>query len=250
MNRSKSGWYYVGHGQLRFMDADGWTDQYRNIDNPPRAPRPDVPATSPPPVAHPDPTKRSSHPISWFVVAGVAAVTAVTVSASGAGITGFGDPTGLRSQAPRAQSPTAGQVRAPVPRPARSTPSAAPTPSISPLAFEATFNAQRVQAKAVDVIGDMHIVDDCLTDGVDVQSALTLLSRSYGRLAEAGVPPGLKRSDYLARVLTLQSQAAQAAEGYDADRTGALATYVVVRDGTGAVVKQINGALGSDLSLP
>ena len=28
--------HYVGHGRLRLMDEDGWTDQYRNIDNPPR----------------------------------------------------------------------------------------------------------------------------------------------------------------------------------------------------------------------
>jgi hypothetical protein len=125
-----------------------------------------------------------------------------------------------------------------------------PTPSISPIAVEASFNRQRVLAKAVDVIGDMRIVDGCLADGVDVQSALILLSRSYGRLAEAGVPPRLDRSAYLARVGTLQARTAQAAESYDTDRTEALATYVVVRDGTGVLFKQINGALGSDLSLP
>ena len=35
--RTRSGWYYVGHGRQRFMDADGWTDQYRMLDNPPPA---------------------------------------------------------------------------------------------------------------------------------------------------------------------------------------------------------------------
>ena len=41
--RTRSGWYYVGHGRLRFMDEDCWTDEYRNIDNPPRAVPPGEP---------------------------------------------------------------------------------------------------------------------------------------------------------------------------------------------------------------
>lgn len=250
MYRTRSGWYYVGNGRLRFMDADGWTDQYRNIDDPPPAPRLEAPASSPSRPVDPHPATRPSHTTAWFAAATVAAVTAVTVSASGGGLAGSGDRAGGRSPEPRAQGPTAGQARTPLVRPARPTTSAVPTPSISPLAFEATFNQQRVIAKAVDVIGDMHIVDGCLAAGVDVQSALILLSRSYGRLAEAGVPPRLDRSAYLARVGTLQAQTAHAAESYDTDRTEALATYVVVRDGTTILFRQINGALGSDLSLP
>jgi len=34
MGVDKPGWYYVGNGQLRYMDADGWTDQYKKIDDP------------------------------------------------------------------------------------------------------------------------------------------------------------------------------------------------------------------------
>jgi len=29
-------WYYVGNGQLRYKDLNGWTDQYQDIDGPPR----------------------------------------------------------------------------------------------------------------------------------------------------------------------------------------------------------------------
>ena len=45
MGVDKPGWYYVGDDQFRYMDADGWTDQYRPRDG---AVKPDVkPATSP-----------------------------------------------------------------------------------------------------------------------------------------------------------------------------------------------------------
>jgi hypothetical protein len=34
MGVDKPGWYYVGNGQLRYMDGDGWTDQYKRTDDP------------------------------------------------------------------------------------------------------------------------------------------------------------------------------------------------------------------------
>ena len=111
------------------------------------------------------------------------------------------------------------------------------------------FDRQRALAKAADIIGDIQIVDQCLADGVDVNSALTLLSRSYGRLAETGVPPGVDRSDYTLRVTTLQALTLQAAEGYDDDRAQAVASYSTARSETRVLFKQLNVALGSDLSL-
>jgi hypothetical protein len=105
-------------------------------------------------------------------------------------------------------------------------------------------------AKAADIIGDIQIVDQCLADGVDVNSALTLLSRSYGRLAETGVPPGVDRSRYTLGVTTLQALTLQAAEGYDDDRTGAVAKYSTARSETRVLFKQLNVALGSNFSLP
>lgn len=256
MYRTKSGWYYVGHGQLRYMDADGWTEQYRNIDNPPPAVAHAVPAaspsqpTQPSQPAKPGPRKKSPPLRTWIVIAAVGAVTAVMVSASGADLARIGDPADVPSSALRAQGHTAEPVRAPVRGPAQATPLGVPTPSIPPLVVGGDFSGEWVVAKAADVMGDMRIVDECLADRIDVNSALVLLSRSYGRLAEAGVPPGLDRSDYLGRVVALQSLAAQAAEGYDVDRAGTLAKYATVRDGTGVLFEQLNDALGSHLSLP
>jgi len=40
MREAESGWYYVGHGQLRYKDGHGWTDRYQDLDkdggHPPR----------------------------------------------------------------------------------------------------------------------------------------------------------------------------------------------------------------------
>jgi hypothetical protein len=32
MAGDKPGWYYVGNGQLRYMDGDGWTEEYKPAD--------------------------------------------------------------------------------------------------------------------------------------------------------------------------------------------------------------------------
>jgi hypothetical protein len=34
MRDGEPGWFYVGNGQLRYKDSDGWTDQYQDIDGP------------------------------------------------------------------------------------------------------------------------------------------------------------------------------------------------------------------------
>jgi len=238
-NRATSGWYYVGHGQLRQVDADGWTEKYRNSDEPVRSTPVEESVSSSPLLAHADPGGRPSRRARWFVAATVAAVTAVAVSASGTAEAVLAEPT-VRSPAPRVAIVTAKQAISPF----------RAAPSMSPLAFNADFSKQRALAKAADIIGDMENVDECLRTGVDVNSALVLLSRSFGRLAETGIPPTVNRSDYLAQVTTLQSLTAEAAEGYGVDRTAAMATYSSVRNKTGVLFRQINRALGSSLSVP
>lgn len=31
--KDPAGWYYVGNAELRYMDTDGWTDQYKPIED-------------------------------------------------------------------------------------------------------------------------------------------------------------------------------------------------------------------------
>ncbi|KRE41051.1 hypothetical protein ASG74_14390 [Knoellia sp. Soil729] len=112
------------------------------------------------------------------------------------------------------------------------------------------FDEEWALAKAADITEDIATVDERLGDGIQVPGALTLLSGSYRRLANAGVPPGLDRAQYLARVKTLESFAAQAADEYEWDPSSATAKYLVAREETGVLFKQINGAIGSNLRLP
>ena len=270
--RRISGWYYVGNGQLRFMGDDGWTEQYSNIDNPPRA----VPPAEPGPIsaapADQEPADRPTRPImAWFLAGAVTAALAVMAGAPRALGALFEQSAQVLAPAPTAQGgPAEGMPAAPLPpSPAAAlaasptanvsasptatlpaAPVASPTPVLSPSPVAGTFRKERALAKATDIIGDIKIVDQCLADGVDVNSALTLLNRSYVRLAESGVPPDIDRSEYVLRVRRLQTLTLQAAEGYDEDHTLAIASYSAVRSETRALFEQLNVALGSNLFLP
>ena len=266
----KLGWYYVGNGQLRYMDANGWTEQYRNIDDPVPAEETQQGPTLLAGATPTTPVSRRSKP--WLITTTAAAVTALAVSAAWATGILIHDPAEIQSSvAPTlasaatqtAASPTPAGTFASTPAPAEPETSTAPAPTraprpvassrqapAAPPPVESDFDEEWALAKAGDIVEDIGTVDERLSDGIQVDGALNLLSDSYGRLADAGVPPGLDAASYLARVTTLQSFSAQAADGYDVDPTDATAKYLVVREETGVLFKQINGAIGSDLALP
>lgn len=83
-----------------------------------------------------------------------------------------------------------------------------------------------------------------------MSSGLYLLSDSYERMSEAGVPPGLDAATYLARLDTLRLFAEQAGDLYDVDPMEPSAKDYVTREQTGVLFGQINGALGTDPQLP
>ena len=83
-----------------------------------------------------------------------------------------------------------------------------------------------------------------------VSSALYLLSDSYGRMLDAGVPSGIDASTYRARLATLSQFASLAGDEYDDDPMQGTARYRVVRRQTGILFGQINAALGTQLHLP
>ncbi len=75
----RAGWYYVGGGRLRLMDAQGWTEQYRDIDERPPASPPTVSSASDGVPAVGPPVKQLN---PWLMAALSAGVTAVAVSAT------------------------------------------------------------------------------------------------------------------------------------------------------------------------
>ena len=79
------------------------------------------------------------------------------------------------------------------------------------------------RAYAIDVAGDMirdiNTVDHRLRDGIAVSSGLWLLSSEYGRLENAGTPPGVDAAKYHARLRTLDAFASAASDIYDNNPT-------------------------------
>ena len=101
-----------------------------------------------------------------------------------------------------------------------------------------------------DIIHDINTVDDRLRDGIGVSSALYLLSDSYGRLLDAGIPPGVDAADYYGRLTTLQTFATDAADLYDSNAMEGRAKYAVLREQTGPLLDQLNDAANTNFRLP
>ena len=101
-----------------------------------------------------------------------------------------------------------------------------------------------------DILVDIRTIDHRLKDGIAVSSALSLLTDNFGRLLDAGTPPGVNAADYHGRLTTLESFAGQASDMYDADPTEGSAKYAVVREQTGVLLSALNSALGTSFSLP
>lgn len=79
--KNPAGWYYVGNAELRYMDADGWTDQYKLIEDR-RAVAPPVnneSADDPEPEATPT-KRRSGRRTSALAIAVCAGLVAVGVT--------------------------------------------------------------------------------------------------------------------------------------------------------------------------
>ncbi|MCE1178319.1 MAG: hypothetical protein LWW86_04725 [Micrococcales bacterium] len=113
-----------------------------------------------------------------------------------------------------------------------------------------SFDRAYALKKCQDITDDIARVDERLGDGIMVDSALNLLSGSYARLGNAGIPPGVSPAKYAARVQTLSEFTADAAAIIDVDPMEGTAKYEVARRETGVLFDMINGALGTNLALP
>lgn len=132
-------------------------------------------------------------------------------------------------------------------------PTAAPasaSPRATAPAVSSDFDRAWLLAKSRDAIEDIRTVDRRLNDGIMVSSALYLLSDSYARMADAGTPPGVDAASYQSRLATLSQFAELAGDEYDASPMQGSARYQVVRNQTGILFAQINGALSTQLRLP
>lgn len=110
---------------------------------------------------------------------------------------------------------------------------AAVTPTATPVAGapsavangdsgQTSFDKQYAWTVAGDIVDAIKTIDGRLGDGIAVDSGLSVLSPEYGYLESAGVPPGVRASNYIPRLRTLGSFAQQAADVYIDKPTEAL----------------------------
>ena len=112
------------------------------------------------------------------------------------------------------------------------------------------FDQEWASDIASDIVQDIRTVDHRLGDGIAVESALYLLAGDFPRLHDAGIPPGVDEANYVARLQTLESFTDEAANTYSANPTEGSAQYAVVREQTGVLLDDLNGAIGTDFRLP
>lgn len=109
------------------------------------------------------------------------------------------------------------------------------------------------RAYAISVVGSIvesiEMVDERLSDGIGLASGLSILGGNYGRLLNAGIPPG-EGGQYYGRLTTLQTFVLDAADLCDTNPMEAIANYQVSREQTGALFAQLNNALDTNFQLP
>jgi len=146
---------------------------------------------------------------------------------------------------------------APAEQPSTGSPSAGSSGSSSSGGSTGTASAEDFfRDDAITAAGhireDIEALDERVADGdwISTERRLGMLATSYGRLYDAGTPPGLDPGQYYARVSTLQDFALQAADEMRYDPLAGSARYVVIRQETQVLFDQLTQALGTTLTLP
>jgi hypothetical protein len=155
-------------------------------------------------------------------------------------------PTAEPSQEPTSRVPAQAKQKAPNPTTSRPKPRPRTTTKATPY-----FDKAYAIAKWKDVLDDIATVDERLGDGIAVDSALSLLADSYGRVASAGTPANLDEAKYQATLITLEKFANKASNNFGfGNLLDGSAQYAVLRANTAPVLRDFNRAVGTRLKLP
>ena len=114
-------------------------------------------------------------------------------------------------------------------------------------AFEVRYTRQVAQR----VVRDLGEADCRSRDGIMVGSALDMLADDFANLASnAEYPPGVVRSKYYARAITLSDFASDGADAYyyDDEMTGYVKLQVILKE-TPPLFAMINTSLGTDFKF-
>ncbi|GAB3488098.1 hypothetical protein [Flexivirga lutea] len=120
----------------------------------------------------------------------------------------------------------------------------------APSASSSDFDKAWAKKTAGWIVEEIKIIDGRIPEGGDIGLAYSNLSKEFGYLEEAGIPPGADAASYSARLSTAKDFASDAYDLEPDDYSGALAKYLTVRGNTKPILDAVNAAVGTHYSLP
>lgn len=278
--KNPAGWYYVGNAELRYMDTDGWTEQYKPIEDRRAAattvnndsagePEADVKSTK----------RRPGRRTSALAIAVCAGLVAVGVSGGQLNsdtLHGWvswasaqvGRVSGGNSPSPSALQAVAADATVKVPAKVKSPPGTAPRPAATKAAAPAaalasvarktpvtpqpspTWNAGGyTKANYASRVAEIPMwVGYIRADSAAGSSAfvdLTALGSTFDAIGFMPAPPGIDPAWWAASTTTLaQSSRQAAAEWAKGDQKAALGRFEVIVKNSNTLITKVNKAFG------
>ena len=276
MAKDQAGWYYVGNAELRYMDTDGWTDQYKPIEDRRAAAPPVNNESADAPDAEVTSTKRRpGRRTSALAIAVCAGLVAVGVSGGQLNSdTLHGWVSWATEQVGRISPPPpdiqAVAVDAKVKVPAKVTPPRAAAPKSVPTKVAAPSAVPAPVAKKIPVtpqpsptwdgggytkanyasrVAEIPMWVGYMRGDSDAGSAayvdLTALGATFHAIGFMPAPPGIDPAWWAASTTTLSQSTQQAAgEWAKGDQNAALGHFEVIVKNSNTLITKVNEAFG------
>lgn len=276
--KNPAGWYYVGNAELRYMDSDGWTDQYKPIedrravatavnDESADEPESEVPSTKRRPV-------RRTSALAIAVCAGLVAagvsggqlnsdtlhgwVSWASEQVGRVSARNSPPPSAIQAVAVDAKVPAKVKPpRAVAPKPV-ATKVAAPSAVLTPVARKATVTPQPsptwdgggyTKANYASRVAEIPMWVGYIRGDSAAGSAayvdLTALGSTFVAIGFMPAPPGIDPAWWAASTTTLSKSSQQAAgEWAKGDRNAAMGRFEVIVKNSNTLITKVNKAFG------
>ncbi|NMM33009.1 MAG: hypothetical protein HHJ13_03245 [Phycicoccus sp.] len=282
--KEKAGWYYVGNAELRYMDADGWTDQYKPIEDRRAVATPlnDESADVPKPEVTPT-KRRPGRRASALAIAVCAGLVAVGVSGGQLNsdtLHGWGSwaseqvgrVSGKSSPQPSAIQTAVVDAKVKVPAKVKPTSAVVATPAATKVAAPPAVVVPVVRKTPVTPqpsstwngggytkadyalrVAEIPMWVGYIRGDIGAGSAafvdLTALGSTFDAIGFMPAPPGVDPAWWSASTTTLsQSSRQAAAEWAKGDQNAALSRFEVIVKNSNTLITKVNAAFG--LTIP
>lgn len=282
--KERAGWYYVGNAELRYMDADGWTDQYKPIEDRRAAATPLNNESADGPKPEVTPTKRRpGRRASALVIAVCAGLVAVGVGGGQLNsdtLHGWGSwaseqvgrvsgksspqPSAIQTAAVDAKVKVPAKVKPPravapkpavtkVAAPSAASPSVARKTPVTPQPSSTWNGGGYTKANYASRVAEIPMWVGYIRGDTDTGSAasvdLTALGSTFDAIGFMPAPPGIDPAWWAASTTTLsQSSRQAAAEWAKGDQNAALSRFEVIVKNSNTLIAKVNTAFG--LTIP